>query len=90
MRLLIEIFIVAALISLAWEKPLRDRLPAFLTGTKPETTKAALRLQTSASATPSGRVDARSEPTHFVGHAAAVRIGNYACSILTRVIDVGS
>jgi hypothetical protein len=54
MRLLIEIFIVAALISLAWEKPLRDRLPAFLTGTKPETTKAAPRLQTSASATPSG------------------------------------
>jgi hypothetical protein len=54
MRLLIEIFIVAALISLAWEKPLRDRLPGFLTGTKPETTKAAPRLQTNASSTPSG------------------------------------
>ena len=56
MRLLIEIFIVAALISLAWEKSLRDRLPSFLTGTKPETTKATPRLQTNAgvSATPSG------------------------------------
>lgn len=54
MRLLIEIFIVGALISLAWEKPLRDRLPATLTGIKQEVAKPSQRPQTSASATPSG------------------------------------
>jgi len=51
MRLLIEIFVVGALISLAWEKPLRDRLPPALRGSKPEETSNS---QTKPGTTPSG------------------------------------
>jgi hypothetical protein len=56
MRLLIEIFVIGALLYVGWEKPFRDWLPANISGVAKATPTPAVKLQPFArsTSTPSG------------------------------------